>query len=330
MPDIITHYLFGLDTSQNIKQSPLYKIIKENKNMFLIGLQGPDLMYYNIVPKKDSKAYVGFKMHTDKTGDFLMSSLAYLKRYDTASSEFNEALSYLSGFMCHYILDSMAHPYVFYLGGRYDETPDTLKYQTLHKKIELAIDSLLLEQKFGLKAHQFKVHHHILKNIPIPYSILSMYDESLFLTYGINNGGNIFKKSYKDARNFFMLTYDMLGAKKAFAGMATTLLPKNSNILKSSFSYHNCVNPNIDYMNDNKQVWLHPVTGNLYIFSFNDILRNAIKKSTLLLQAAYDFSTSKIPAQEFKELLPNISYLTGLPTSDTRPMKYISPDYTKL
>ena len=330
MPDIITHYLFGLDTAQNIKPSPLYKIIKENKNIYLMGLQGPDPMYYNIVPQKESKAYIGLKMHTDKTGDFLIAALSHLKRYDINSVEFNEGISYLSGFLCHYTLDSMAHPYIFYLGGRYEETLDTIKYKTLHKKIELAIDALLLEQKFGLKAHQFKVHHHILKNIPIPYSILSMYDEALFLIYAINNGGAIFKKSYKDTRNFFMLTYDMFGAKKALADLTSPLFPKHLSSGVRNFSYHNCVNPAIDYMNDGKKVWLHPVTGNAYIFSFNDILRNAAKKSTLLLQAAYDFASSKLSAQEFKELLPNISYLTGLPTSDTRPMKYISPDYTKI
>ncbi len=330
MPDIITHYLFGLDTTQNIKQSPLYKIIKENKNIYLVGLQGPDLMYYNTMPKKDSKAFIGFKMHTEKTGDFLIAALSYLNRYDVNSEEFSEGLSYLSGFICHYVLDSMAHPYIFYLGGRYDETPETVKYKTLHKKIELAIDTLLLEQKFGLKAHQFKVHNHILKNIPVPYSILSIYDEALYLVYDINNGGGIFKKSYKDARNYFMLTYDMLGAKKVFAGLASPLLPETLSSLKLSFSYHNCVQPDIDYMNDSRKVWRHPVTGNLYTFSFNDILRNAIKKSTILLQAAYEFSTGKLPLEEFEVLLPNISYLTGLPTSDTRSMKYISPDYIKL
>lgn len=329
MPDIITHYLFGLDTSQSIKQSPLYKILKENKNIFLIGLQGPDLMYYNTMPKKDSKAYIGFKMHTEKTGDFLMSALTHLKRYEVNSEEFNTCMSYLSGFLCHYILDSMAHPYIFYLGGRYDETPETVKYRSLHKKIELAIDTLLLEQKFGLKAHRFKIHYHILKSLSIPESVLSMYDESLFLIYSISNGGSIFKKSYKDARNFFMLTYDTMGAKKAFAGMTTSLF-KHLDGKMPSFSYHNCVAPDIDYMNDGKRVWLHPVTGNAYIFSFNDILRNATKKSSLLLQAAYDFATSRLSSQEFKELLPNTSYLTGLPTSDTRPMKYVSPDYSKL
>ena len=330
MPDIITHYLFGLDTTQNLKQSPIYKIIKENKNLFLIGLQGPDLMYYSTLPPKQSKAPIGLKMHTEKTGDFVLSLLSHLKRYDTSSKEFQENLSYISGFMCHYILDSMAHPYIFYLGGRYDETPDTIKYETLHKKIELAIDTLLLEQKFDLKAHRFKIHHHILKNITLPYSILSMYDEAMFLIYEINNGGNIFSKAFKDARNYFLLTYDTLGAKKMLAEAATPFLPKHLNVLKSSFSYHDCVNPDIDYMNVQKTVCRHPVTGNLYTFSFNDILRNAIKKSTLLLQAAYDFSISKLSTEDFAELMPNISYLTGLPTSDTRPMKYISPDYGRL
>jgi hypothetical protein len=232
--------------------------------------------------------------------------------------------------MCHYILDAMAHPYIFYLGGKYDDTPDTAQYKTLHKKIEIAIDSLLLEQKFGLKAHQFKIHHHILKKSDIPYSILSMYDEALFLVYDINNGGNIFQKSYNDARNYYMLTYDILGAKKLLVGATSPLLPKFLNTIKLSFSYHNCVNPSIDYMNDNKKVWRHPVTGNLYTFSFNDILRNAMKKSTFLLQAAYDFTTFKMPLEEFKELLPNTSYLTGLPSTDSRPMKYVSPDYIKL
>ena len=47
MPDIITHYIFGLDTAHNIKQSPVYKVLKEYKDLFLIGLQGPDPPYYH-------------------------------------------------------------------------------------------------------------------------------------------------------------------------------------------------------------------------------------------------------------------------------------------
>lgn len=327
MPDIITHYIFGLDTAHNIKQSPLYKIIKEHKNMFLIGLQGPDPLYYHRLHMKDSKSSIGTKMHTEKTGDFLVSALCQIKKYDIASNEFNEGLSYLSGFMCHYILDSMAHPYVFYLGGKYiDGVPDTYKYKGLHKKIEMAIDTILCEETFALKASKFKVHKHILKNIPMPDSIINLYDETLFLLYGISNGGTIFKESYEDTRTYFKLTYDMLGTKKALAHITAPILPKRLVPFLSHFSYYNCVDPDIDYMNRHKKVWLHPVTGNVYTFSFYDIIRNAMKKSTLLLLTTYEFATGKLSAEDFRVFLPNISYLTGLPTDDVRPMKYIKKD----
>lgn len=328
MPDIITHYIFGLDTAQNIKHSPLYKAIKENRDLFLIGLQGPDPIYYHHLRKKDSKALIASRMHSEKTGDFLLSALCHTKKYDMDSKEFNECLSYICGFICHYILDSMAHPYIFYLGGHYlEEVPETHKYKGLHKKIELAIDAILAEEKFNIKGSQFKVHKHILKNINIPDSLVQLYDETLFLLYGINNGGKIFKESYASTRTYFKLTYDRLGGKKAFSSVLTQMIPKQISPFVSTFSYFNCVNPDYDYMNRHRKVWLHPVTGNVYTFTFYDLLRNANKKSSSLLLATYDFATSKLSSDEFRNFLPNISYLTGLPTDDTRPMNYVSSEY---
>lgn len=331
MPDIITHYIFGLDTAQNIKHSPLYPCLKENRDLFLIGLQGPDPIYYHHLRKKDNKAFVAGKMHTEKTGDFLVSALCQIKKYDVSSKEFNEGLSYLSGFICHYILDSMAHPYVFYLGGRYQEDlPETRKYMGLHRKVELAIDSILCEERFSIKSSKFKIHQHILKDIILPESLISMFDETLFLNYGIASGGQIFKDAYKDVRSYYKLTYDKFGAKKMVASLTAPIFSKSLSPFIDSFSYYNCVNGIFDYMNKSKRVWLHPITGNVYTFSFYDILRNSNKKSTTLLQAAYDFATSKISSEDFRTMLPNISYLTGLPCEDARPMKYMSNEYTSL
>ncbi len=328
MPDIITHYIFGLDTAHNIKQSPLYKIIKEHRDIFLIGLQGPDPIYYHRLGLTGNKSTIASRMHNEKTGDFLVSAICHAKKYDITSREFQECLSYLSGFLCHYILDGMAHPYIFYLGGRHiDGQPETIKYKGLHKKIEVAIDSLLCEEKFGIKASRFKIHKQILKNIPIPNSIINLYDETLFLLYGINGGGKLFKDAYTDTRTYYKLTYDNIGTKKAFAGLASPLLPKQVSAYATTFSYFHCIKPDVEYLNTHKHVWLHPVTGNVYTFSFYDILRNATKKSTLLLLATYDFATSNLSAEEFRTYLPNQSYLTGLPTDDPRPMKYFNPNY---
>lgn len=331
MPDIITHYIFGLDTTQNIKNTTLYPILKEHHDLFLIGLQGPDPIYYHHLRKKEHKAYIASKMHTEKTGDFLVSALCQIKKYDSNSLEFCQGLSYLSGFICHYILDSIAHPYIFYLGGRYQEDlTETHKYMGLHKKVELAIDTILCKERFSMKSSDFKIHKTILKNIKIPECILSMYDKTFFLNYGINGGGAIFKDSYENIRTYYKMTYDRFGTKKTVASWVTPLLPKSTAPFVSTFSYYNCLNQDFDYMNKNKHVWLHPVTGNVYTFSFYDLLRNANKKSTTLLQVAYDFAHSNISSEEFRAMLPNISYLTGLPTDDTRPMKYISNEYTSL
>lgn len=331
MPDVITHYIFGLDTVQSIKSSPLYPYLREYRDLFLVGLQGPDPIYYHHLLRKDNKAFVASKMHTEKTGDFLVSALCQIKKYEVDSPEFKSGLSYLSGFICHYILDSMAHPYIFYLGGRYlPDVPETQKYAGLHRKIELAIDTILCQERLSKKSSTFKVHKHLLKEMVIPEHIISLFDETLFLNYGINHGGDIFRESYADMRTYYKLTYDRFGTKKAFAHIASSLVKKSIAPFMDTFSYHNCLNPDFDYLNLNRRVWLHPVTGNVYTFSFYDILRNATKKSAPLLQLAYDFATSKITADTFRSALPNISYLTGLSTEDSRPMTYISQNINSL
>lgn len=323
MPDTITHYLFGLDTTKNIPDSPLYRIIKDYRNLFFIGLQGPDPMYYHAPHKKLNYAFVASLMHQDHTGYFLSSALCFAKKYVDQPDLFEPCMAYISGMLCHYALDTVCHPYIFYLGGRYlpaDQT--TLKYQGLHKKIELAIDSLLLQETFTMNANKFKIHKHIIKDIPIPEVILSLYDELLFSIYAIPKGSDIFSSSYKDFRNYFMLTYDRHGIKKNLSASAKYFLPKSIAPFADTFSYHDCVDEFTDYLNPNKAVWLHPVTGNVYTYSFQDLLRNAHKVSQRLLVGAYDFTQSELSLEELEGLIPNVSYLTGLSTHDTRPMQY--------
>ncbi len=331
MPDIITHYIFGLDTAHNLKESPLYSIIKENKDLFYIGLQGPDPFYFHRLRKHDSKHMIGTKMHTEKTGDFLMSALCYTKKFEPTSIEFKQCLSYLSGFMCHYILDSMVHPYIFFLGGRsMINQPETDKYKGLHRKLELAIDSILCEEKLNVKSSKFKVNEMILKDIEIPTVIKNLFDDTLLLLYGIHDAGESFESGYHTARTYYKTTYDRLGVKKALINMASPITSRTISPFLSTFSYYNCINSDYDYMNRKRSVWLHPVTGNVYTFSFYDIVRNASKKSVSLLLATYNFSVGTMSNDDYRVYLPNISYLTGLDTSDTRPMKYISPNYTNI
>lgn len=331
MPGIITHYLFGIDTVKQLKDSPLFPILEAHHPLFLIGLQGPDCFTYYPKRKKESFSSLSYRMHTEKTQHFILSSLAYAKRHPVNSPQFEECMTYLFGFICHYILDAMAYPFIYYISGKYNsDDSNTIIYKGLSKKVELAIDSLLLEHKLNIKAHQFRLYKQVLPATTIPDSIVQLYDEMLFLLYGINNGGIIFKKSYDAMCMYYRLHSDHLGTKQLLFNTTKNILPKKMSSNMEDFSYYRIAKPNIDYLNETKQAWLHPVTGNIYTFSFYDILRNAFKKCFLLLQSTYEFGTSQMSYQDYKELLPDISYITGLSTNDTRPIKYISSTYKKL
>lgn len=323
MPDTISHYLFGLDATKIITDSSLYKVIKEHRNLFFIGCQGPDPMYYHKPYKAHNFSYIASKMHNEHTGYFLSSALCFIKKYKDTPEVYEPCLAYICGMLCHYALDTTSHPYIFYLGGRYlSDDPSTEKYKGVHKQIELALDALLLQEIFGIKAHKFKIHKHILKDITLPDVILNMYEELLFSIYAISSGATIFKASYQDFRNYYKLTYDTIGLKKNLAMTISPLFPKKITGFADIFSYHQCVDEFTNYLNAEKNVWLHPVTGNVYTYSFKDLIRNAHKVSSRILLGAEAFLNSEISLEELEALLPNISYLTGLPLSDTRPMQY--------
>ncbi|MGL4345352.1 MAG: hypothetical protein ACRCTE_09150 [Cellulosilyticaceae bacterium] len=326
MPDIITHYLFGLDTSKHIQSSPLYPIIKTYRSLFFLGLQGPDPMYYHDAYKKNNFHYVGKLMHQEKTGDFLTNCLTFAKQNVETPEIYDPLMSYISGLICHYVLDSMTHPYIFYLSGRYiEDIPESHVFKGLHKKIEVAIDALLLKSKFGLDAHKFKIHQHVLKLGKVPPCLINLYDTVLFNVYAIQNGGSIFEASYKSFKKYYGLTYDPIGIKKGIASTVSSLLPGDLSSYADSFSYYQCDDEITDYLNLNKAVWLHPITGTVYTFSFMDLLHNALKISSKLLLASYAYTQNTMSLDDFTAIMPDVSYLTGLPWQDTRPMTNFKP-----
>ncbi len=296
MPGPITHYLFGLETSKHIKTLPVYKIIKQYRSLYLLGLQGPDpIKYY--ATRKSNLSYIATLMHTDKTRDFILSAFTYIKNLTPDSPEYNECLSYMCGFICHFVLDYMLHPYIYYISG---------KEPSHHQKVELGIDAEFLKEKFDLDAKHLKVNKHILKDADLRSSIYNLYSETLLAIYNIEEGGALFKASYKDMRRRF--SFSLASFMSKFLHSLRTLQTEEST-----------------YLNKQKRIWLHPVTGNVYTFSVEQIFHNAMKMCYGLIQSAYEYVNSDTSYDDLKYIVPNVSYLTGVLLEDKREMKYFKP-----
>lgn len=101
MPDIVVHTKFGAEVWERLG-------LALDRAVYDFGLLGPDpyLFYrFYLPPFRNRVNRYSSAMHRTHTGDFLIR-LAYRAR------ENGEALAYLCGFLCHYALDSTAHPYI--------------------------------------------------------------------------------------------------------------------------------------------------------------------------------------------------------------------------
>ena len=191
MPDIVVHNAVG-ERAINSLAPEVRNLI--DVEVFRLGVLGPDpfITYRFFLPhfRHGINQRSGI-MHRTKTGEFLME----LAR--NSSSE--EMFSYLAGFLCHYALDSTAHPLVYQLQG---------DKGYMHMAIERKLDIIELNQ-------QHKQLRDIMKLLPefldIPEVRLAMQR-----VYGWND--DYYKISYKHIKAFYWIVKDQHGVLNLLLG----------------------------------------------------------------------------------------------------------------
>ena len=108
MPDAFAHQHFG-DIVFSALPGDLKYRITPYLDLYNIGLQGPDfLFFYN--PLKHNEVFAqGSALHKQTGREFWTLSANTLK---TTAMDHEASLSYLLGMMCHYSMDSVCHTFV--------------------------------------------------------------------------------------------------------------------------------------------------------------------------------------------------------------------------
>ncbi len=92
-----------------------------------------------------SQRKAGSAMHRAKPSEIFDAFADYC----SFSPNINIAKSYIYGFILHYALDRNCHPYVYSLQNRITEKNKKIHKSSAHNKIELSIDSYMLNSHFG-------------------------------------------------------------------------------------------------------------------------------------------------------------------------------------
>lgn len=105
MPTTYAHDLFG-QKAYAFLNPEIKQIIRKNKNLFRIGLHGPDILFYDIPNARVTGT--GIAMHREAAAPFFERGMTIVRQ-----KKDEKLLAYLLGFACHYLLDSTCHPYVY-------------------------------------------------------------------------------------------------------------------------------------------------------------------------------------------------------------------------
>lgn len=138
MPAATTHVEFARDVFLALDASCRKEIT--DLPMFLVGSQGPDLLFFSgfsVLPS--SLAWIGGKMHDEKIAEVIR----YFDEHAVADPSLR---SYFYGYLCHYALDVNVHPLVYAFSRR--EAAETGRPEMeIHYRIESEYDIHVLSRK---------------------------------------------------------------------------------------------------------------------------------------------------------------------------------------
>lgn len=208
MPAVYAHYKFGKEVYRALPEN-IRLLIRENAPAYWLGLHGPDLLFYYHASRKNRVNQLGVQMHRETAAHFFEKGRrVYRKRPSYV------LLSYLCGFMCHFILDSECHPYI----SRY------MKEEHLgHLEIETDFDRALMEED-GLSPVTHNCTRHLIRDLDTEEAIASVLegitpdevDESIL---GFHRIIRLFQCPKASKARFLRGFFTLIGERKGLAGL---------------------------------------------------------------------------------------------------------------
>ncbi len=151
MPAATTHVEFARDVYAQLPEEQKKKIT--NKQLFYLGSQGPDVLFFSKFSYLPGSLHkYGNQMHVQNVREVL----GFIRDY---VEDVPELISYYYGFLCHYALDSTAHPLINAMAERTAEMFG-VSVNEAHVHSEADLDVLVMEEH-GMSVKDYHVYDDV-------------------------------------------------------------------------------------------------------------------------------------------------------------------------
>lgn len=162
MPAIYAHDTFGRIIYKAL-DGEVHDLIRRYSDLYRIGLQGPDYLFFYRPLKANALNQLGHRIHEKNARGFFTNAREIILDHGKDSPE----LAYILGVLCHFMLDSECHGYIDHM---VEETGIG------HNEIETEFDRSLLLRN-GQDPARFMMGRLVPVNEKIAWTISEFYDE---------------------------------------------------------------------------------------------------------------------------------------------------------
>jgi hypothetical protein len=307
VPALLTHHYFGEDVLRHISDDDASVCNDVNgfsisvrtlfdrtentsaslREVFLLGNQGPDPFFYTLRTARLVRIKkFGSLMHHEKANE----ALEAFRRLALSmpEPERNLLLAYLLGFVCHFTLDSIMHPFVYAQQYAFCDAGveglDRRDGSIVHGQIEADLDMMLLRRHCGKGIRSYDYTRDILKADEDALRLLdAAYEALAHEVYTTNLPAGSFSQGVHDMRLTIAFLYSPRGIKRKVIGRIERLLRRHS--FAQAMSPRNDVGMTCDFDNHEQNAWRNPFTDELSCAGFDELYAEALDAALVNISA---------------------------------------------
>ncbi|NLH62742.1 MAG: zinc dependent phospholipase C family protein [Erysipelotrichaceae bacterium] len=213
MPAATTHVEFAKDL---LRIDPVQKSRVSDLPMYYLGSQGPDMLFFS------HASVLPGSLH--KYGNLMHASHVYevIRFFEDYAGNDPAMTSYIKGYLCHYALDSAAHPLIF-------AAADDIVHQhggnngAVHVGLEAEIDVWMLHQR-GRQIQDYDVCQYLQVSAADLKKLAKMYHAMFHAVFHLDISTSRFMGAIKEVHTWTAFlypkksTYDLIFSLENLAG----------------------------------------------------------------------------------------------------------------
>ena len=295
MPDSYAHK-YNAQSALNIAN---YE--PRNYQAYILGCNGPDVFYYyrKYDPfRQQNMSSLSKLMHNSRTGLFLQNMFRF--------AQTNAQKDFCLGWLCHYSMDSVMHPYINYVNTAYGHP---FNIEQGHSFFESALDSSISRRLTGFPAADPAEY---LPEIPKMYldQIITLVKQAVDATYPEEKyERSDYMQAYNDFRRIKKMLYAPMTIGVLYARVMELVLGLQKDYIISRIQPCRMEIKDID-------VWRNNPVGFFCTESIEELMQRAAQVSADSLAVGLKYFDGVYSIQDLLEDIGSKSYSTGLAVYD--------------